>query len=66
MAEDDPAPGASASGAGAYPCPTCGHAAVPLSVTTQGPGKIVVHLRCERCQREFDAERRTQTLFEKG
>jgi hypothetical protein len=49
----------------AYPCPQCGHPAVPLSVTTHGPDKVVVHLRCTRCPAEFDAERRTHMLFDK-
>ena len=67
MPEDDASrrPGGPAD-AGSYTCPRCGQPATPLSVTTHGPGKVLVHLRCEHCPLEFDAERRTQTLFDKS
>jgi hypothetical protein len=64
--EDDASRPRGGPAAAGYTCPRCGGPAVPLSVTTHGPGKVLVRLRCDACPLEFDAERRTQTLFDKS
>jgi transcription elongation factor Elf1 len=62
--EDDSAEKRRALGAGPFTCPKCGRFAVPASVATHGPGKVLIHLRCDSCGYEYDCERKTQTLFD--
>ena len=50
--------------AGALACPQCCGKAIPRSVTTAGPGRVLVVLRCQACHHEWTSTRRAQTLFD--